>query len=185
MFQVGCFQPVRKLDRSQRTAAAQRTGDAEQHGPRAWPSSGGGWEHAAGPGAGWGHSPARERCLPRHRHCRLLLSTCLPGLSPPPNIWVAPRYVPRLSPHPDASLLSPACDMGLAGGSVPAWACGEGRGRLAAEPGSSSQPITQGQAAKGCLLATRAAQGHKRLRPNPALAYLPPLRVMILGSKLV
>lgn len=40
MFQVGCFQPFRKLDRSQRTAEAQRTGDTERRGPRAMPSAG-------------------------------------------------------------------------------------------------------------------------------------------------
>lgn len=163
MFQVGCFQPVRKLDRSQRTAAAQRTGDAEQHGPRAWPSGVGGWERAAGPGAGWGHNPC-QRTLPAPAAPLPPPLVYLPAQPlVPPKIWAAPRYVPGLSPRPDASLLSPACDTGLAGGSVPVCASGEGRGRLAVKPRSSSQPITQGQAAKGCLLATKAAQGHKKL----------------------
>lgn len=51
MFQVGCFQPFRKPDRSQRAAEAQRTGgDTEQSAPRAVPS--------AGVGGGTGRGPA-------------------------------------------------------------------------------------------------------------------------------
>lgn len=67
MFQVGCFQPRRKLGRSQRAAAAQRTGGSGQRAPSAGPNGGG------QPG-GTALPPPRSTCLPQ-------------------NIRVAPREV--------------------------------------------------------------------------------------------
>lgn len=61
MFQVGCFQPFRKPDRSQRAAEAQRTGgDTEQSAPRAVPS--------AGVGGGTGRGPAPPACPASRSH---------------------------------------------------------------------------------------------------------------------
>lgn len=59
MFQVGCFQPRRKLGRSQRAAAAQRTGGSGQRAPSAGPSGGG------RPG-GTAPPPPRSTCLPQN-----------------------------------------------------------------------------------------------------------------------
>lgn len=113
MFQVGCFQPGRKLDRSQRAAAAQRTLNSMDQG--------------LGQAAGStlqglvlaGDSPEAATAA----------SSCPPACmaSRPSKYLTALRYVPGLSLRPDGLLLSPGRGRQL----HPSLANGEGKGMLA------------------------------------------------------